>query len=296
MISRRSEKGLFYYGVRYYDPKISACLVVKRTRWLSVDALAHEFPGWTSFHFVHNNPLNMIDPTGLSANPVFDINGIFLGTTSEGYVGEVLIYTGAEPISGSDLSNMSANQLLNSGNASSMCSIDGALTWDAISNIYTHIASQFNGTRVRGVEFNLSDTQTGRVQAEPSDIANFTTRIYGQNSDGSSQFDLFGHLLMYEYTVENIRATLIGHEYYSHGVRGVGDASNDHWRAYMWTAMYIGQHSINVTPTYRAMFRASLRSYLISEYYSGQKLTLARRNWLLQRRVNKIMGMMTPRN
>ena len=35
--------------------------------WLSVDPLAHEFSSWTPYHFVHNNPLNLIDPTGMSA-------------------------------------------------------------------------------------------------------------------------------------------------------------------------------------------------------------------------------------
>jgi len=53
------ETGNYYYGARYYDPKISV--------WLSVDPLAHEFSSWTPYHFVHNNPLNLIDPTGMSA-------------------------------------------------------------------------------------------------------------------------------------------------------------------------------------------------------------------------------------
>lgn len=97
MISRRSEKGLFYYGVRYYDPKISACLVVKRTRWLSVDAMAHEFPGWSPYNFTMNNPLNLVDPNGMaagdplrvltSAGRVFDPSRLFAnfktGTTAQ---------------------------------------------------------------------------------------------------------------------------------------------------------------------------------------------------------------------
>ena len=36
-------QGNFYYGARYYDPKISACLVVRRTRWLGVDPLASKY-------------------------------------------------------------------------------------------------------------------------------------------------------------------------------------------------------------------------------------------------------------
>lgn len=32
-----------------------------------VDPLAEEFVGWTPYHYVHQNPINLIDPTGMSA-------------------------------------------------------------------------------------------------------------------------------------------------------------------------------------------------------------------------------------
>src|SRR5690606_4525737 len=57
----------YYYGARYYDPKFSI--------WLSVDPMAESFPGWSPYHYVHNNPINMIDPTGMSAEWVPDKNG-----------------------------------------------------------------------------------------------------------------------------------------------------------------------------------------------------------------------------
>ncbi|WP_430614141.1 RHS repeat-associated core domain-containing protein [Flavobacterium sp. JP2137] len=53
------EMGMYYYGARYYDPKTSI--------FVSVDPLAEQFPGWTPYHYVHNNPINLIDPTGMSA-------------------------------------------------------------------------------------------------------------------------------------------------------------------------------------------------------------------------------------
>ena len=53
---------MYYYGARYYDPRISI--------FVSVDPLAEQFTGWTPYHYVHNNPINLIDPTGMSAeNP-----------------------------------------------------------------------------------------------------------------------------------------------------------------------------------------------------------------------------------
>ena len=52
--------GMSYYGARYYDSRLSI--------FVSVDPLAEEFVGWTPYHYVHQNPINLIDPTGMSAD------------------------------------------------------------------------------------------------------------------------------------------------------------------------------------------------------------------------------------
>tara|TARA_R110001592_G_scaffold262565_1_gene527660 strand:- start:34781 stop:45742 length:10962 start_codon:yes stop_codon:yes gene_type:complete len=57
------ETGLFYYGARYYDPKVSV--------WLSVDAMASKGPNITPYAFSHNNPVMLVDPDGNWPNPVF---------------------------------------------------------------------------------------------------------------------------------------------------------------------------------------------------------------------------------
>lgn len=50
---------LDYMMARNYDPVIG--------RFLQIDPITDQFPGWTPYHYVHNNPLNLVDPTGMSA-------------------------------------------------------------------------------------------------------------------------------------------------------------------------------------------------------------------------------------
>src|SRR5690606_19947801 len=51
------ETGMYYYGARYYDPRISI--------FISVDPLAEQAPNWTPYRYAFNNPIMVTDPTGL---------------------------------------------------------------------------------------------------------------------------------------------------------------------------------------------------------------------------------------
>src|SRR5690606_29908630 len=48
---------MYYYGARYYDPRISI--------FVSVDPLAEQAFNWTPYRYAFNNPINVTDPTGL---------------------------------------------------------------------------------------------------------------------------------------------------------------------------------------------------------------------------------------
>lgn len=48
---------MYYYGARYYDPRISI--------FVSVDPLAALTPNWTPYRYAFNNPIMFRDPTGL---------------------------------------------------------------------------------------------------------------------------------------------------------------------------------------------------------------------------------------
>ncbi|WP_439183391.1 RHS repeat domain-containing protein [Carboxylicivirga taeanensis] len=51
-----AETGLYYYGARYYDPRISM--------WYGVDPLTGKYPNHSPFEYTFNNSLNVIDPDG----------------------------------------------------------------------------------------------------------------------------------------------------------------------------------------------------------------------------------------
>ena len=58
------ETGNYYYGARYYDPKLSV--------WLSVDPLVGNNPHLTPYNFSSNNPIVRIDPDGMDDGWVED--------------------------------------------------------------------------------------------------------------------------------------------------------------------------------------------------------------------------------
>jgi RHS repeat-associated protein len=53
-----AETGFYYYGARYYNPRVSV--------WLSVDPLMQDFPYANPYNYCLQNPINLIDPTGMS--------------------------------------------------------------------------------------------------------------------------------------------------------------------------------------------------------------------------------------
>lgn len=77
------ETGRYYYGARYYDPRISL--------WIGVDPLAEERSWMSPYNYCQNNPIVRIDPTGALDNPIYGEDSEFLGTDDLGIQGEAII-------------------------------------------------------------------------------------------------------------------------------------------------------------------------------------------------------------
>ena len=74
---QQANNGHYYYGARYYDPKMSV--------WLSVDPMSDQRPNLTPYNFVSNNPIMRIDPTGMiDWQPGVDENGNATYTAEKG--------------------------------------------------------------------------------------------------------------------------------------------------------------------------------------------------------------------
>ena len=69
------ETGMYYYGARYYEPRISL--------WMSVDPLAEEYSSLSSYSYCANNPINSVDVKG---KKILLVNGFWM----KGILGEMI--------------------------------------------------------------------------------------------------------------------------------------------------------------------------------------------------------------
>ena len=218
------------YGARQYAPLLPM--------WDRVDPLAEKYYGVSPYAYCANNPVTFVDPDG--RNPIYNSKGIFLGTSSEGFTGQIYIYTGIEPLdfSSHDMAYWTGMSEKPAGyelDFKTYDEVEKAYEGDALMNfelnVLNHIISHFNGVKVFEKTFNMSDLEGGKIGFSYKDDCNFSTL---REHDGiKAQIDAHQNVTHdYEGTVENFAATIIIHEWYSHGKYKIGSEFGNHYKAY----------------------------------------------------------------
>ena len=152
---------MYDYGARNYDAAIG--------RWMNVDPLAEDFPGWNPYHYVHNNPVNLVDPTGmigedwkkdLEGNYIYDSfltkeNAFSLLKENEVYVGKsatINVIMGKESLGSI---NLKENGIID---VSEKLSLSRSITYLTDLNTGVNIvdAGFKEGAKIYGVAENLS--------------------------------------------------------------------------------------------------------------------------------------------
>ena len=251
-----AEKGLNWhdFGARFLMPQFGL--------FTTQDPLRHRNWHLSPYLYCAASPIRFIDPTG--ENPVYNRNGAFLGNTSEGFSGMVLIYSGQDKLkeiskkSSEDLMKLSAVKTLDDVQLS-----ENRLSGNALSAIWTNIAKHYEGKEINGKKFYLNSIKGGKIGFESPKInnANFSTYFYKQ-----SKPEIVGtgnNSAYYENTVENLLSTIIYHEWYGHIVKGYSNYFYTHSRAFQ--AVKNGDFWESTTKRYKNFINGKIVDYNIVE-------------------------------
>lgn len=216
------ETGYGYFGARYMDHELM-------TMWLSVDPMADKYPSISPYAYCAWNPVKLVDPDGREINPVYTKEGDYLGETKEGFTGDPLImnrgdYEMMMDISGKkDISELSVDDVKKMGGTTfDDAAKRGAISGDAQEKIVKNIISQYNDSQLSfffNVTFIGSDV-ANKIKYDSDDKALENKYNFGTNSTAI----YFKHNnWKYEFTVENIIASVVYHEWLGHDNMGWGN-------------------------------------------------------------------------
>ena len=206
------ETGMYYYEARYMAPPT----------FISRDPLFKKYPTFSPYTYCANNPVMYVDPTGEEMNPVYDMDGNFIGTTKEGFTGQIVIFSGR-----CDFTNLTETEFYAKyDEALPYGVVSTVLSAEAKSNIFTDVVSHFEGLQVFDETFSMNSIDGSVIYCDPTMQSNWKTTMPEGRITGS------GYFTSYEATVENIASTVIVHEWYSHFKKQFGNRFNNHRFAY----------------------------------------------------------------
>jgi hypothetical protein len=100
---------------------------------MSTDPLAADFTSWSPYNYVLGNPVMFIDPDGRSASPIYDMDGIYLGTDDQGSNGEAIVMEKSQFSQG-----MSHDKATEIGTAASEACASDCISTEASERISSH--------------------------------------------------------------------------------------------------------------------------------------------------------------
>ncbi len=260
----------FDFGARFYNPATA--------HWMAPDPLAGilsdpqtgeslKTPYLSNVSptaYCAAEPVNLIDPTGMS--PIYSTSGIFLGCSSEGFTGDIIIYLGDELF---DFHRYTSEQLLTGRQWDFVLYDDfrntNLMKPGAISNIWTHIIGYFNKLCVFDEVFSIDKIKGSIIRLQQRENANWATYLCSNSLPeiiGTNNYE-------YESTVENIASSLIVHEWYSHGMKGVLDNLKSHRLAYK-AVINFKPFWKNTTECYKSFVLQRLYDYTVKETGKNQ--------------------------
>ncbi|MPT36611.1 MAG: hypothetical protein E2604_16350 [Flavobacterium sp.] len=160
------------------------------SRWLSPDPLAEEFPSWSPYTFVYNNPLKFTDPTGMAPEAVDfkpDRNGNLI--VEKGDTAEKLKQQYGVTVADKDFQFKEGNVILLNNNMTRSIERSNGVTsdtgstkgWDNVNDCY--VCDQASQMAVAGVEITPKNANNYKQFTENtsgfSEVKDFSKTKFG---------------------------------------------------------------------------------------------------------------------
>lgn len=141
-----------------------------------VDPLAEKYPNWAPYHYVHNNPINMVDPTGMEGEGWIETNAEGTNNTQLTYDSEVNTKEEAIRKGYKNVNSVSEKLYFNDGNSNESYNLnkDGSVT-NNNTNSTTDVG--FNPIRTSDgtyISENNGLKQTSQALQSGGDVATYT--------------------------------------------------------------------------------------------------------------------------